>query len=158
MYFIQDVVTKEIKIGQSKNPEQRLKDIASSEKRKVIILRYVPAPSLEKMLHSYFSADRIQGEWFYPSDKLIELIKTPNISAVVMYPELIEEAAKSLKIQTAQYIKDSIESYLRPYPKTDYFNYPISSTERYNRYYWWGIKLVRLIVKIDSTISGLWPF
>lgn len=152
VYFMRDINTKEIKIGQSYDPENRIKAVSSTEKRELILLRVVPAPSLEKLLHYKFHKDRIQGEWFHPSEELLLLLEKKNIAAEVMFPELIEEAKKTLK---AFILKERTEGLMRimsPYEEPEYFKYPIAPVARWNAYYKIAIWFVNLVIEIDSRL------
>ncbi len=73
VYFMWDNDTGQIKIGQSKNPESRLRDIRA-ERPNTELLTYLPDHSLERELHIRFSGLRMDGEWFKPSSELLQYI------------------------------------------------------------------------------------
>jgi hypothetical protein len=84
IYFIQAGNNGPIKIGFSRNPQNRL--IALSE--------YSPFPLRmvaqiegtfgdEGKLHKRFSQYKIKGEWFHPSGELLEYVKTIPYNQVV---------------------------------------------------------------------------
>jgi hypothetical protein len=79
IYFIQLIdEPKLIKIGKSKNPEKRIKDIQRSlfsSVKTLCIIKETNAIS-EQSLHNKFNAIRHKGEWFYPEDKLLEFIES----------------------------------------------------------------------------------
>lgn len=158
VYFMRNEVSGRIKIGQSIDPERRRREVAIREKCPIKLLRVIPAPSLEKMLHEYLSEDRISGEWFEPSDFLLTLIQTDNVIAAVMYPQLVEEARRDFRVQQLEYIRDTAKRLLTPYRRVEYYEYPISRVTRWNNYYKLAIKLVDTAVHIDHFINSLWPF
>lgn len=67
VYAAQEVDTGRIKIGISKNPEERLRTLQTSNSRELRLLHVRPAPNRfrdERALHSDASAYKIRGEWF----------------------------------------------------------------------------------------------
>lgn len=64
-----DLVT-EFKIGESKNPKQRCRNLQTGNLRKLKIYRTIicnskkDAQLLEDTIHERFAAQRIRGEWF----------------------------------------------------------------------------------------------
>jgi len=74
VYFMKDPHTGLIKIGQSKNPEKRMKSIRTNHPG-VTILATMEDHSLERELHDRFSHCRREGEWFEPSHALMLYIK-----------------------------------------------------------------------------------
>lgn len=67
IYFIQDTVTRAIKIGYSTNPQKRLKDLQNSNQNKLVLL-YAMHGELEHEaeLLQRFDKFKMQGEWFKP--------------------------------------------------------------------------------------------
>lgn len=80
IYFITD--TKNIKIGYTKGKiEKRLKQLQTSCSDNLYILGWIEGDiNLEKRLHAYFDSCRIRhnGEWFYPTDDLLNYINCNN--------------------------------------------------------------------------------
>lgn len=80
IYFITD--TKNIKIGYTNNSiEKRLKQLQTSCASKLYILGWIDGDlDTEKMLHKIFAQSRIRynGEWFNPTEDLINYINENN--------------------------------------------------------------------------------
>lgn len=73
VYFITD--KKNIKIGYSKNPNKRIKQLNTGNAKKLMLIGYMNGDkNKEKELHCQFSQDRSNGEWFSPSDELLDFI------------------------------------------------------------------------------------
>jgi hypothetical protein len=67
IYFIQNTVTGNVKIGKSINPEQRLVNMQSGSDCPLRLLFSIPVHDMateEKLLHEKFAAYRLNGEWF----------------------------------------------------------------------------------------------
>jgi hypothetical protein len=65
-----------IKIGQSKDWKARLGQMQTGSPHALIpLLVLVGEPSLEKRLHSRFSADHFRGEWFYLKQAISDYIR-----------------------------------------------------------------------------------
>lgn len=80
IYFITD--TQNIKIGYTKNSiEKRLQQLQTSCSNKLYILGWIEGDiDQEQELHKKFSASRIRynGEWFKPTDDLLQYINDYN--------------------------------------------------------------------------------
>ena len=65
IYFIQDTVTRAIKIGYSTNPQKRLKNLRNSNQNKLVLL-YAMHGELEHEaeLLQRFDKFKMEGEWF----------------------------------------------------------------------------------------------
>ena len=65
IYFIQDTVTRAIKIGYSTNPQKRLKNLQNSNQNKLVLL-YAMHGELEHEaeLLQRFDKFKMEGEWF----------------------------------------------------------------------------------------------
>lgn len=80
MYFIKDPDSKAIKIGVSKNPERRLKQLQTGDVgHNLYFMKLIKTNEmfvLEKELHKRFRTDRIsqKGEWFKPSKELVKFV------------------------------------------------------------------------------------
>ena len=82
VYFIADLEKDVVKIGVSKNPKSRLKQLQTSNSNKLALLGYIEGnfPE-EKQLHLYFGKYKKEGEWF-SLDKdnfIIDYINSVNI-------------------------------------------------------------------------------
>ena len=76
LYFIQEGMRGPIKIGLSKDPQERLKALQTGNSKKLRMLWYIEPKTLEveSILHKAFDEHRICGEWFYPNGDLLNLI------------------------------------------------------------------------------------
>lgn len=75
LYFIQNTVTRAIKIGMSANVNLRLKELQAHTDCELHLLLVVAGRGdAELTLHRLFADSRISGEWFRPSEELTELI------------------------------------------------------------------------------------
>jgi Meiotically up-regulated gene 113 len=71
IYFFVDYDNKKVKIGHSKNPKQRLKQIKTGYPGKLVIAKTVPGtPHDERKYHRLFCHDRIIREWFHLSSTM----------------------------------------------------------------------------------------
>jgi len=75
LYFIECEVTGILKIGISKNPEKRLRNLQSSSPTK-LKLRAVFANKghWEQSLHKQFNYTHSHDEWFYPNNEIEQLL------------------------------------------------------------------------------------
>lgn len=83
MGYIYFIASKDkIKIGYTKNSvEKRLNQLQTGNDDKLVLLGYLHGGlDEEKMLHKQFAKYRIRhnGEWFEPSDELIDYINVNN--------------------------------------------------------------------------------
>ena len=80
IYFIAN--KDKIKIGYTKNSvEKRLKQLQTGNDEYLVLLGFLRGgPEEEKMLHKQFAQYRIRqnGEWFFPSEELLEYINANN--------------------------------------------------------------------------------
>ena len=83
IYFIQDLESKRIKIGESDDPTMRIKQImtSSSSKKGCVILAVLPGGiKRESEMHKKFSQYHSRGEWYEESDEItcyiLELVKS----------------------------------------------------------------------------------
>ena len=77
VYFIQSTEGGLIKIGYSAKPQSRLATMQSGCPVPLQVLRIFPAIlAIEGVLHFQFKEERRHGEWFYPSDRLVSLIRS----------------------------------------------------------------------------------
>jgi hypothetical protein len=65
IYFVQDVVTKAIKIGYSSNPKKRLGGLQTATPNQLALLGVIPGGlEHEAAYHEKFEDHRLQNEWF----------------------------------------------------------------------------------------------
>jgi uncharacterized protein YeeX (DUF496 family) len=66
-----------VKIGRSKNPEKRLKQLSTGSPYKLEIIKKIRGnENLEREIHDKFSHLRMNGEWFELTDELSEFIES----------------------------------------------------------------------------------
>jgi hypothetical protein len=69
IYFIQDTRSKAIKIGTSRNPAARLKELQTAHAHPLVLLAVMDGGvTEERELHQRFT--RLHGEWFEPTPEL----------------------------------------------------------------------------------------
>lgn len=75
VYFIQCAPFGPVKIGSSANPANRIRDIQTASPHELRLLCVaVGSERDEKALHAVFAQERIRGEWFRPSERLMNEI------------------------------------------------------------------------------------
>lgn len=76
IYFIQSGDSGPIKIGYTNgDAESRLRGLQTGNPEKLNLIMTMPGSiNMEKKLHADFEKDRLNGEWFQASGKLIEFI------------------------------------------------------------------------------------
>lgn len=75
IYFIVDYDKKEVKVGYSKHPEQRLKELKTSNSGNLILAKIVPGTRIdEKKFHKVFCHSKIRREWFKLTPEIEEFI------------------------------------------------------------------------------------
>jgi len=73
IYFVQAVQGGNIKIGKSINPLDRIKTLQASSPVLLKPLRITMGTSaVERYLHELFAEDRVYGEWFRPTPRLLQ--------------------------------------------------------------------------------------
>lgn len=76
VYFIQCAPFGPVKIGSSANPANRIRDIQTASPHELRLLCVaVGSERDEKALHAVFAQERIRGEWFRPSERLMNEIE-----------------------------------------------------------------------------------
>ena len=81
VYVIQSGSDGAIKIGISKNPEQRLSQLQTSNPKELRILyawQVEDATMLERHLHFVFAEYRLSGEWFKPENEIMDKLEFLN--------------------------------------------------------------------------------
>lgn len=112
------------KIGHSKDPKERLKDIQTSNYKPIFLIACCPGgSSLEKYFHNKYSSENIHLEWFrFDNKQLKEILEE--------YTQIRLSDKEKIKIKNIRSFKDSI----------DYTN----CTEKFNSKYKCDIKLINL--------------
>lgn len=86
IYFIASSTS--IKIGKAKNPNSRIKQLQTGNVDKLYLAYLEESDNdkvREKELHTLFQNSRIRknGEWFFPSDKLVSYINERSIDKYI---------------------------------------------------------------------------
>lgn len=75
VYFIVDYNKKEVKIGYSKHPQQRLKELSTSYPGKLELAKVIPGTVKdERKYHQIFCHSKICREWFTLTPEIEEFI------------------------------------------------------------------------------------
>ena len=106
VYFIQAIddhtgkTSGPIKIGFSNNVKKRLKSLQVGNPNKLKILRKISGSKrLEKRFHRHFGWCRLYGEWFNPTQELLNVINCKSIEIVPEpYPKIIDVSIKNKNI------------------------------------------------------------
>lgn len=94
IYFIWAHGTGAIKIGQSEDPESRLSELATGNPNQLELLITIPVSGeiKEIRLHRAFSHLKINREWFYAEDDLLDfIVHTRDRNNPVEYLEALEK-------------------------------------------------------------------
>lgn len=80
VYFIQDAAGF-VKIGRTASPEQRLRYLQHAHAQPLRLLATVDAACwYEGYLHGHFHPERMLGEWFRPSARLLAFVEKMQVS------------------------------------------------------------------------------
>ena len=83
IYFIQDTVTKAVKIGHGVNPEKRLEQCQVGNANALTMIGVLEGGRPEeRLLHQRFASHRMRGEWFRGDDKLLSAIRAMPIKEI----------------------------------------------------------------------------
>lgn len=86
VYFIQVGADGPIKIGYSLRPEERVKAIQADMPWPIHLIGCVPGnPATERIIHVFFAAHRIRGEWFHPHPDVLAMSR--NLLAALELPQ-----------------------------------------------------------------------
>lgn len=76
LYFIQQGEEGPIKIGVSKHPDKRLRELQTANAVELVLLgTHKGIRSDEKRIHKMFENNRLSGEWFEPCLPLLSLVE-----------------------------------------------------------------------------------
>ncbi len=81
IYFIQGEVTRLIKIGYAQCAIARLTQLQTGSPDKLLILGVILTGERDRHWHSMFEDDRVRGEWFAPSERLLAYIRAYCVAA-----------------------------------------------------------------------------
>lgn len=74
VYFI-GTSDRRVKIGWSYNPEARLRSLQVGSPVELRILKTIHGgPRQEALLHDFYADERLHGEWFTASDRMVRFI------------------------------------------------------------------------------------
>ena len=75
IYFIREEGSDYVKIGRTRMPGDRLRELQVSNPRKLRIVKLFKAPpKAEPILHTLFREERVRGEWFKISQRMSQFI------------------------------------------------------------------------------------
>jgi hypothetical protein len=82
IYFIQAGENGPIKIGRSNNPEDRLSQLQTANYNDLVLLwKYDEEEDYaESDLHDYYKEEKIRGEWFRPTENILDFIKNHAVN------------------------------------------------------------------------------
>jgi hypothetical protein len=76
VYFAQRGMDGPIKIGVSKNPVSRVKELGTASAEGLRLLGVMPGSRrIEQEVHTLLSGSRLNGEWFRPSESVMAYIR-----------------------------------------------------------------------------------
>lgn len=97
VYFIQNDLTKHIKIGYSSNVKQRFNTIETASGSSMTLLLLIEGNRRdERNFHLMFDLHRAKGEWFYPNEEIESFLKK-TVSINKDDHDLILEINKKIK-------------------------------------------------------------
>ncbi len=79
IYLIQNLQTLDIKIGISKNPEKRVRQLQTGSSEKLLLLKIFDITNdrqIEKRLHKMLWQNRQRGEWFALTNLHIDFVES----------------------------------------------------------------------------------
>lgn len=77
IYFVRDTETGHIKIGHAGQPWRRLQQMQIGAPGELVMLAMEPgAAEREADLHTQFSPERVRGEWFRASPRLLDHVRS----------------------------------------------------------------------------------
>jgi hypothetical protein len=95
IYFIQAKDGGPVKIGIAVDPGQRMRHLQNANSLKLNYLWLLPGDErAERKLHHRFRRDHLRGEWFFPSDDLLEYChqKNPKKGSDAFLAYLLQQA------------------------------------------------------------------
>jgi hypothetical protein len=115
VYFVMNTVTGHIKIGQTKQPQERLKQLQSGCDDPLLLLAVVEDRlPLEQVLHLQFQDTCTGGEWFEQSPGLMTLINNINLQTVYEAEYISADGATLSANGRRQIVKERFESETPP--------------------------------------------
>lgn len=85
VYFIWDSKTNEVKIGCSKNPYSRRKELQRGNAGELFIVALMPGDrAVESEYHGRFAEHRVRGEWFRLEGSLKDYIAENRLDSIAI--------------------------------------------------------------------------
>lgn len=120
IYYIHNTNNGLVKIGFSKHPNIRLKQLKNQHGNSLLIVRIIPGDrALEKEIHAKFSRQRVHGEWFVWCNDMVfgdpvedQKTESPN---VVVIPQALKDRLKIHAAMTKRTMRDIIEQIVSEY-------------------------------------------
>lgn len=83
VYFIKELALGSIKIGVSRNVEERLAVLQRGMPQKLECIGFIKGDFKdENLLHDKFSHLRIRGEWFKADDELLDFLAKSDLKSI----------------------------------------------------------------------------
>ncbi|MFL6210227.1 MAG: GIY-YIG nuclease family protein [Pyrinomonadaceae bacterium] len=77
IYFVQSGINGPIKIGYAIEPWKRIKQLQTGNHEMLAFLKAIPGDKKrETEIHKLLSPHKKQGEWYHPTNEVLEFIKT----------------------------------------------------------------------------------
>lgn len=99
IYLIRDDFTGLYKIGRSKDPQYRLKDLRREYTKlplqfdfRLIAVWEEVHPKAERFIHEIFQNERVRGEWFYLDHPKVDPVKHFFAIMKILTPFVVKEA------------------------------------------------------------------
>ena len=107
VYFIQAENGGPIKIGRAQSIHYRIRELQTGNPYKLVCRAFVEGGTLlERQLHWKFKEQRLQGEWFDPSDELEQIINNVNTFDWSSLPEPPHNQKPYVSFRIEQFVED----------------------------------------------------
>lgn len=93
-YFIQDTLSKKVKIGRSKDPQKRLLQLQTGHPNRLHLLVVIDGDH-EQRLHTHFAKHHVRGEWFDLTEELRGFVTRSKKHGAVVHPPIQDGAVMS---------------------------------------------------------------
>ena len=108
IYFIQQGLDGQIKIGYSQDPKDRLKTLQTSNPRELrLLLTLQGNEDYERKLHKQFERHKLKGEWFEPHEDVLIFIENNKSGDVAL--ERIENTILGLQSEIEELKRENVE-------------------------------------------------
>jgi hypothetical protein len=99
IYFIQDIESKHIKIGYTKNIKSRISNLQVGSSSKLKLLGYISGDlTLEKEIHYIFREFTVRGEWFRVDQTIIDYLNSNTEQSFVV--RIIDKEGSTQRYRT----------------------------------------------------------